>query len=160
MSLKITKEEILNFQKEWGNALVHIGKLYLEKKELKEAGEQLVDKFYAFNEGIVLFKPTRAAQKQFRNTPEGALSYFIGNNSNFPEDTGFALQPWLKVRFENHAFILNNHSAISMGNYFFTDPKGFHKKVEFTIGYIRTKTGQIKINLHHSSLPFRQSSAR
>lgn len=156
MSKAITKEEIVALQKEWGNSLIKIGQLYLEQKDFQQAAVALIDRFYAYSEGLVLFKPTRAAQKQFRPTREGALSYFIGRNKNFTEDKGFALQPWVKVRFENQDFILNNDYAISMGNYFFTDLNGHDKKVEFTIGYVRSQSGEIKINLHHSSVPYRK----
>ncbi len=33
---------------------------------------------YAFDEGTVLFKPTKAAQKPFRSTKAEAISYFVG----------------------------------------------------------------------------------
>ena len=85
---------------------------------------------------------------------EGAISYFIGNNSSYDEDKGFALQPWVNVRFENSAVILEEHRALAMGNYFFTDTQGSETKVEYTFGYIKTKDGVLKIDVHHSSLPF------
>ncbi len=41
-----------------------------------------------------------------------------------------------------------------MGNYFFT-PEGAidEVKVEFTFGYVRDEDGNLRINVHHSSLP-------
>lgn len=151
---KISKEEVLGFQNEWGSAVVGVGKLYLEKKNYKEAAGLLVERFYGYNEGPVLFKPTRAANKQFRGTKEGALSYFVGDDPNFDEDGGFALQPWTNVRFENHEYILNEGTAIVMGNYYFKDLDGDQKKVEYTMGLFRTTEGVLRMNLHHSSLPF------
>ncbi len=150
----ITKEEILKFQQEWGQKVVEIGNHFHKKTNYIKVAYEFVESFYAYHEGIVLFKPTRACKKQFRTTYEGAVSYFIGSNKNFPEDEGFALQPWIKVRFENNGFILDNPNAVSMGNYYFTNVKGLDTKVEYTIGYVRTQSGQIKINLHHSSLPY------
>jgi hypothetical protein len=44
---------------------------------------------------------------------------------------------------------------LAMGNYFFTDLSGIMVKVEYTFGYIRGNNGNLKINLHHSSLPFK-----
>jgi len=41
-----------------------------------------------------------------------------------------------------------------MGNYFFTETNGNEVKVEYTFGYFLNNEGELKINLHHSSLPF------
>ena len=46
-------------------------------------------------ENNVLFKPTKAAVEQFRNTKNSAFSYFIsGDEKECKEDTGFALSKW------------------------------------------------------------------
>lgn len=150
----ITKEEILHVQKQWGDSIVQIGEAYSTQKDYKKLAENHVTKFYGYHEGTVLFKPTKASRKQFRNTFESALSYFIGNNIEFPNDKGFALNPWINVRFNNSGFILNKNYAVSMGNYFFTNTEGKETKVEFTLGFFRTEEGMLKINLHHSSLPY------
>ena len=63
------------------------------------------------------------------------------------------IQPWTNVRFENTGIILEENRAISMGNYFFTDLDGNEAKVEYTFGY-RFYKGELKIDLHHSSIPF------
>ncbi|MEN8115807.1 MAG: hypothetical protein ABFS16_02450 [Bacteroidota bacterium] len=154
MSAIITEEEVLKVQQGWGDSVVQIGKLFLEKKDFRKAALKHVEKFYGYEEGIVLFKPTKACQIQFRSTPESAVSYFVGSNNQYAEDHGFALQPWTKVRFENCGFILEKNYAISMGNYFFTDLLGNEVKVEYTFGFFRAVDGSLKINLHHSSLPF------
>lgn len=154
MADNISKKDILAFQKAWGENVVKVGKLFLEKKDYTTEARQLVKKFYGYQESEVLFKPTRASLEQFRTTPEGAVAYFIGSSKDFPEDTGFALQPWTGVRFENAGIILNGNQALSMGNYFFTDLDGDEKKVEYTMGCFRSKKGEIKINLHHSSVPY------
>ncbi len=60
-----------------------------------------------------------------------------------------------KVRFENSGTIIDSDSAISMGNYYFTDTNtGKETKVEYTFGYKKDKDGKLRINLHHSSLPY------
>jgi len=64
------------------------------------------------------------------------------------------LQPWTQVRFENTALILEENRALAMGNYFFTDTNGLETKVEYTFGYTKTSDGALKIDVHHSSLPF------
>lgn len=154
----ITREEIVQAQKKWGDAIIRIGKFKNDRKACEKAAADIVDTLYAFDMGAVLFKPTRAAQSQFRLFREAAISYFIGGNSNFPEDTGFALQPWTEVRFENSGMVLDDQTALAMGNYFFTEAgTGNVKKVEYSFGYIKTSNGSIKINLHHSSVPFTPS---
>lgn len=150
----ITREEIEEIQQNWGKGLVHIGNQYLQKNDYKSAAAKHVDLFYGYRKETVLFKPTLANNRQFRKTFESALSYFIGGNPEFPNDTGFALKPWKSVRFENSGFILKEQYAIAMGNYFFTDYEGNETKVEFTFGFYRDENGMLKINLHHSSLPY------
>ena len=101
----------------------------------------------------MLFKPTLAAVEQFRPTFEQALSYFVASNNACPEDKGFAIKGWTKVRFENTDIILEESMALAMGNYFFTAPDGDEIKVEYTFGYVLDDTGALRINLHHSSMP-------
>jgi hypothetical protein len=109
---------------------------------------------YAFDEGTVLFKPTKAAEIPFRSTKEEALSYFVGGD--IEEDSGFALEPWTNVRFDNHDTILNGDTALSSGNYYFTSGEtGEEVKVEYTFGYMLDEGGNVRIQLQHSSVPFR-----
>ena len=83
----------------------------------------------------ILFKPTKASKEQFRPKIEMALSYFLGGKDSFcSEDEGFALKPWVDVKFKNSGFIIEENRAIAMGNYFFTDSKGCILKVEYTFG--------------------------
>jgi len=150
----ILLKDVESIQKKWGDNLVELGKLKGDIDACKKESKLMIDSLYGFDNGEVLFKPTKAKDQQFRLTFEGAQSYFIGENQNFSEDKGFALQPWTNVRFENASVILNEKSAIAMGNYFFTQVDGSEVKVEYTFGYFVDKQGQLKINLHHSSLPF------
>ncbi|MXY31650.1 MAG: phosphoribosyl-AMP cyclohydrolase, partial [Gammaproteobacteria bacterium] len=60
---------------------------------------------------------------------------------------------WTNVRWENNGIYTNDASAMAMGNYYFTGPDGSETKVEFTFGYVLID-GDLKINLHHSSLPY------
>jgi hypothetical protein len=50
--------------------------------------------------------------------------------------------------------ILEENRAIAMGNYYFTDLNGVETKVEYTFGYLRNSRGKLKIDVHHSSLPY------
>lgn len=155
MKASIQQSEITDAQKLWGDTIVKIGQAYREKKDVKKLAENAVGEFYAYGLGPVLFKPTKTSEKQFRLTFEGAVSYFIGDNPDFPEDKGFALQPWKKVRFENTGYIICDESAFAMGNYYFTDYNDVETKVEYTLGYQKAENGKMKINIHHSSLPYK-----
>jgi hypothetical protein len=101
----------------------------------------------------VLFKPTKAKDFQFRNNKESAISYFIaGDDREYDEDKGFVLSNWSKITFENSDIILAEKSALAMGNYTFEN-ENLKIKVEFSFGYKKIN-GLVKINLHHSSIPF------
>lgn len=143
----ITEEEVIKAQIGWGDGIVKIG----AAKDPREAAIKHLEEFYAF-EGKVLFKPTLASVKQFRGTQKEALSYFIGQD--LAEDNGFALAPYVKVDWDNEGIIIDGNTALAMGNYYFTKTNGDVVKVEYSFGYFKDKEGNLKINLHHSSLPY------
>lgn len=149
----ITKEQVMEAQEKWGNGVVQIGSLKESREECEAFTSQFLDNRYSFDK-TVLFKPTKCEIEQFRPSKAEATSYFIaGDGRACSEDHGFAIQPWTKVRFENHGIILEESRAIAMGNYFFTDLNGNEGKVEYTFGY-QLISGELKIDLHHSSFPF------
>ena len=153
MEGRITEREIVKAQEDWADAIVATGAAYSGGKDYRAVAEETVDALYGYAEGPVLFKPTKASEKQFRLTREEAVSYFV--TGAVPEDHGFAIQPWSAVRFENAGFVIDGASAIAMGNYYFTDANtGEEAKVEFTFGYFRDGQGRLRINLHHSSFPY------
>ena len=150
----ITKEQLIDAQNEWGAGVVKIGSLKDSRAECEAYTSEFLDKLYSFENGPVIFKPTKCKIEQFRPTKAEAQSYFIaGEDRACEEDGGFAINPWTKVRFENAGMILEENRAIAMGNYFFTDLDGNEAKVEFTFGY-KLKEGKLKIDLHHSSFPY------
>lgn len=149
----ISEREVWAAQERWGHGVVEVGKAHIERREYVSLAAKLLVALYAYNDGPVLFKPTRAAESQFRATEQTALSYFVGGLVE--EDIGFAIQPWGQVRFVNEGMILRRDIALAMGNYYFTDcGTGEELKVEYTFGYQRGVDGRLLINLHHSSLPF------
>ena len=150
----ITKEEVLSKQKQWSDGLLNIGKLYSESADYKQASLNYLSKLYGFHMGEVFFKPTLACVQQFRITKEAALSYFIGENSNFDEDSGFALLGWKAVRFENIGIKIEENIAIAMGNYFFRKQDNSEVKVEYTFVYKKDVYGRVYIILHDSHFPF------
>lgn len=150
----ISEKQVVDAQNKWGEGVVKIGSLKDTMPECEAFANEFLEKRYAFDQGPVLFKPTKCEIEQFRPTQVQALSYFIaGDNRACLEDKGFAIQPWTKVRFENSNLILEENRAIAMGNYYFTDLEGNEAKVEYTFGY-KLLDGELKIDLHHSSFPY------
>ena len=149
----ITVADVVQAETRWGEAIIAIGKAYTDHQDYKAVAAQAVDTLYGYDEGPVLFKPTKAAEKEFRLTEEDALSYFVCGC--VPEDHGFALQPWSKIRFENSGIIFDGDSATAMGDYFFTDANtGKEVKVDFTFEYFKGPDGNLLISVHHSSFPY------
>ncbi len=149
----VDKADISNAQRAWGDGIVAIANAHLSGGDYVGIARNHVETLYAYGISPVLFKPTLAAEEQFRPNFESALSYFVASNNECPEDKGFAIKGWTNVRFENSDMILRDDSAIAMGNYFFTGQDGNEVKVEYTFGYIMDENGALRINLHHSSMP-------
>lgn len=154
----MTKKEAENLVtltlEKWANIVLQIGNAYREKKNLDKLVSELLHDIYAFNQGDVLFKPTLAKHEQFRSKKEEFVSYFLGQNNVCKEDTGFAIKNWKSIKFENYKVVENNDNLLAMGNYFFENDKNEFLKVEYTFGFIRINNNELRINLHHSSLPY------
>lgn len=152
-SQPISKADVMAAQKAWADGIVEIGKVYQEKGDYKERAKQHIEDLYAYGKSEVLFKPTLASDDQFRETLKEAHSYFVGGK--IKEDKGFAIKPWSKVRFGKQQIITDSDSAIAMGNYYFTPVGGEEEtKVEYTFNYMKDEGGNLRINAHHSSLPY------
>ena len=150
----ITLYQIEMAQKNWADGIIKIGSLKNNYMLCKEFTSSFLMRTYNFGNEKILFKPTKASDEQFRPTFDMALSYFIGGEDSFcEEDQGFAMKPWVKVKFENSGVIIEENRAIAMGNYFFTDLNDITIKVEYSFGY-KLIESKLYIDLHHSSLPF------
>jgi len=157
VNISITESEVLAAQKAWGNALVNISTTYDQEGIVaaRTLAEKVIDELYAYQWGLVLFKPTLTTGDQtFRTTHKGALSYFVGGDSSFPQDTGFALKGWRKVEIRNAGIFIDGNTATTMGNVDITDKKGKVTTVDKTWQFIRGSDGKLRIILHHSSLPY------
>lgn len=157
VNTSISEAEVLVAQKGWGDALVAISDTYEKSGQpaAKVLAEKVIDSAYGYNLGPVLFKPTLTEVPQtFRITKAGALSYFVGGDSAYPKDTGFALKGWKKVTVDNAAIFLAGDVATSMGNVSFTDKNGKVTTVDKTWKFKKDDLGNLRIVVHHSSLPY------
>ena len=157
----ITEEEVKSVQAAWANAIRSISKTYLEGGDYVAAAAKAAGELYGYGHTNVLFKPTKAAEAQFRPTASDAMSYFVGHKAvekGYLEDAGFAInggKGWSNVVFDNHQIDVTGNVAIAMGNYFFTSAAdGSKTKVEYTFGYKKNADGKVRIFLHHSSVPY------
>ena len=149
----VTIGDVEDAQQAWGEGIVAIATAHNTGGDYVEVARKHVETLYAYGLTTVLFKPTLAAIEQFRPTFDSALSYFVASNNACSEDQGFAIKGWTKVRFENTDVIVQETTALAMGNYFFTAPDGDEVKVEYTFGYMVDSAGNLRIQLHHSSMP-------
>ena len=151
----ITKEAVLAFQENWGECIIDISKTYQNNGDFRSAAINFIADSYAYDSEQVLFKPTLASENPFRLTSISALSYFIGDNPNFTEDKGFAIKGWTNIRWKNSGVSIIDRIAICMGNYYFTNTDG-ELKVEFSIVLHELDSGDLKIILHDSHLPYQK----
>ena len=152
----LTEEKVLAAQEAWGAALIQISQDYAEGglEKATSTASAVLDQAYGYALGPVLFKPTLASgDTTFRTTQEGALAYFVGGNSDFP-DSGFALKGWQEFTFENAAVFINDNVAMTMGHVMLTNADGEITTVDKTWGFFKDDEGDLRIVLHHSSLPF------
>lgn len=151
----ISEQDVIDAQTAWGDGIVAIASEHANGGDYSERAKEHIETLYAYGDTAVMFKPTLAAEDQFRETFDEALSYFIGTEGS--EDSGFAIKGWTAVRFESNGIFTSHDAATAMGNYFFTGPDGNETKVEYSFGYVKDEDGNLRINLHHSSLPYNPS---
>jgi len=155
--MNITEKELAEARIAWGNSLIDISNAYDEGgiDKARFLASEIIDNLYGFEFGPILFKPTLSGGSQtFRTDKEGTLSYFIGQNSKYSSDTGFALKSWRESDSETSSIFVENNIAMWMGWISLTNKDGDVVKVDKSWGYKKNKNGILKIILHHSSLPY------
>ena len=155
----ITEHEVNAAQQAWCDALVRIAAVHAEGGDFRAVASGLIDGLYDYAEGTVFFKPTLAFGKNtFRSTKRGALSYFVGGDSDFPEDTGFALKHWVKVWYDNNAaengIQIHDTLAITMGNVYLRNAAGEEVMVDKTFVFRRCADSRLRLCVHKSALPY------
>ena len=153
----ISEQDLANTRDAWGNGLLEISKSFETdgiEMARKVAGNML-DTLYGFDLGQVLFKPTLSSGSQtFRPTKEGALSYYTGQNSVYPNDVGFGVMSWREFNSNTSAIFIDDTVAMWMGSFTLIDRDGKVTKVEKSWGYKLDDDGNLRIMLHHSSIPY------
>jgi len=149
----VSRDDVERTQAAWGQGIVEIG-ASSSWEEAYSRAVKMVQEFYNIANGGLLFCPTMVSIHPFRRTLQSAVSYFVGKNPDYSEDFGFALEPWVAVRFENADIITRENNAIAMGHYFFRREDGSEVLIEFTFSYIVGSDGNLLIELHHSALPY------
>ena len=155
--MTITETELAEARIAWGKGLIDISSTYDKDgiEKAKTLASEILDNLYGFKFGPILFKPTLSGGTQtFRTDKEGTLSYFIGQNSKYSSDTGFALKSWKESNSETSSIFVENDIAMWMGWVSLTNKDGDVVKVDKSWGYKKNKDGILKIVLHHSSLPY------
>merc|ERR1711966_467216 len=142
-----------------------ISKVYADGGDYIGAAGTAAGELYGYGHHNVLFKPTKAAEYPFRPTGGEAMSYFVGGkvvDNGYAEDGGFAInggKGWASCVYKNHKIELVGGIGIAMGTYDFTDATdGSVSTVEYTFGYCRCDDGNVRIFLHHSSVPYGSGS--
>ena len=154
--MAVSESEISAARAAWGDAVVAISTAYDNDGIVRatELANAALDAAYGYNLGPVLFKPTLASGvTTFRTTREGALAYFVGHSALYP-DKGFALKGWRSVQSETAAWFADGDTALWMGWVTFVDKAGASLKVDKSWGYKKDSAGNLRIVLHHSSLPY------
>lgn len=156
VSFDITEKKVIEAQAAWCSALVQISETKDKGGDYKKIASDIIDAAYNYQNGIVLFKPTLATGEQtFRMDKEGALAYFVGGNASYKDDSGFALKGWRKCESRPKGIVLSGDTALSMGNVHIWDKDGKETVVDKTWGYKMGDEGDLRIVLHHSSLPYK-----
>ena len=155
----ITENEVNAAQRAWCDGLIRIGAVRAEGGDFRAAASALIDDLYDYADGTVFFKPTLAyGRNAFRGTKQGALSYFVAGDPDFPEDAGFALKHWVRVWCDNNAaengIQIHGEIAITMGNVHLVNAADEKIMVDKTFVFRRCSDGRLRLCVHKSALPY------
>jgi hypothetical protein len=154
---RLSEREVHDAQRGWCQALVEISVRHREQgiEAAREYAEFVIDNAYGYQLGPVLFKPTLAVVPQtFRTTRAGALSYFVGGDADYPQDSGFALKDWVACEPDTAAVWIAGTVAMTLGKVHFRNIDGDTVSVDKTWGFVLDDAGVIRIMAHHSSLEY------
>ena len=70
---EITVDDVLAVQAKWAGAIANISATHKAGGDFVKTAAEAAGELYAYGHKDVLFKPTKAAEYQFRQTPESAM---------------------------------------------------------------------------------------
>lgn len=150
----LTNQDVDAAQQAWCDGLLSIAKAHAEGRDYKPIAAAVLSNNYNYDYSIVLFNPTLTFGEQtFRMDREGAAAYFIGGNPKYPNDSGFALKPWVGCRYTNAGVLIDGDFAATMGNVYLTDAKGNVTMVDKFFAFRRGADGKLRIIVHKSAIP-------
>ena len=155
--MPILEKDLYMARTAWGNGLLEISKSFEADgiEMARQVAINMLDTLYGYGLGKVLFKPTLSGGSQtFRPTKEGALSYYTGQNPFYPNDVGFGIKSWREFNSNTSAIFVDDTIAMWMGSVTLTDRDGQVTTVDKSWGYKLDDDGNLRIMLHHSSLPY------
>lgn len=137
----MTKAEVVVAQRAWARCLI------------ERDVDGLLDLYdFGSPDEPLLFKPTLA--DVIRLDRDGARSYFVGGDPNYPHDHGFLNRGWKQVDFQSAAGPILKAGGLGykdMGHYTFIDRDENATRADYTFAYHKLG-GKVLISLHHSSL--------
>tara|TARA_B100000941_G_scaffold200375_1_gene145593 strand:+ start:1354 stop:1797 length:444 start_codon:yes stop_codon:yes gene_type:complete len=145
--MSINETDVKLFVDSWKQGVLDIRNVYHNKGDYQEQASEFLKTHYLFDTECVFFKPTLTREEIFRNSFDGALSYFIGGDID--EDRGFALQEWKSINTDQINILIEDVLIIAMGVLSFESNEVL--KVAFTF-ILKESNSDLKIKVHHSSL--------
>ena len=145
--MAINETDVKLFVDSWKQGVLDIRNVYHNKGDYQEQASEFLKTHYLFDTECVFFKPTLTREEIFRNSFDGALSYFIGGDID--EDRGFALQEWKSINTDQINILIEDLLIIAMGVLSFKSDEVL--KVAFTF-ILKESNSDLKIKVHHSSL--------
>ena len=145
--MSINETDVKLFVDSWKQGVLDIRNVYHNKGDYQEQASEFLKTHYLFDTECVFFKPTLTREEIFRNSFDGALSYFIGGDID--EDRGFALQEWKSINTDQINILIEDGLVIAMGVLSFKSDEVL--KVAFTF-MLKESNSDLKIKVHHSSL--------
>ena len=144
--MAINETDVKLFVDSWKQGVLDIRNVYHNKGDYQEQASKFLKTHYLFDTECVLFKPTLTREEIFRNSFDGALSYFIGGDID--EDKGFALREWKSINTDQINVLIEDVLIIAMGVLSFKSDEVL--KVAFTF-ILKESNSVLKIKVHHSS---------
>ncbi len=159
----ITEDEVNEAQQKWCDGLISISREYTARGEngnYRAMAEEFIDDMYDFSKGRVFFRPTLAMVPQnFRTTRQGAISYFVGGDPDFPDDKGFIKLGWISADYHNEieddeAIQIHGNIGIAMGNVYLRNEEvgiGGRQTIVDKLFVFQKRGGEVRLIVHNSA---------